>query len=743
MLIALQWQLQALDPTQKIHSFLHEQWGAREGLPEETIAALAITQDGYLWAATMNGLARFDGATAAVLQPGSEGDVAFRSLLASRDGSLWIGSYRGALYHSRPDPFLTLANPRFYLRSQFNGARRPFLASLARDRQGRLLAANRSGMYSIGESDTRIAPRLECAIPAGQADRQKVVHIGSSGTFYVSAPGEGVSSCVSEHWMGLIAPGNDFPDADLLLENRGGGLWMARGPAIWEWPGKKALRKAMELPPEAGVAEVLFEDRHGVLWIGGVGTVCRLAGTNQECRQLSAGQIITAITEDAFGALWLGTNQGNLIRLSQSPFQLTGLSEGLSDVRVHALHRDRTGTLWAGTRNGTLAVVREGRAFHVPFQPATQVQAIADAPFGGVLALSKAGFLHATPNGIRRLPIDVPLHFETQVAMHAAGQEKVYISTGEAVHKLQAPSPRKLSTEIVARLPSVRSMYEDSSGTLWLLSWSNGLAAIHARELRTYHNQPSPSLRWYAMTPVGDDILWLGSNEGLHAFSRKQGKFLGRTRPGSTASVFFICEDAQGMLWLATRTGLVSVPGSSLLRWMQGHAPEPLIQRYGTANGLPTTNFGLATSSPGWQDPDGTIWLASLKGVVRFHPSQLQLRSPVVRITLEQLLVNGEPWNLHQAIAFPAGANTVEFIYAALDLHNPNARQYRYRLEGLDPEWISAGNRRVARYTNLDPGKYRFLVQTAASGESWSGPTLTAELQVTPLFYQTWVFRVA
>ncbi len=739
LLVALQWQSQALEPTQTIHSYAIEQWGTREGLPEESVTALATTQDGYLWAATMNGLARFDGTSAAVIKPGVDGDVATSALLPGQDGSLWIGSYRGVLYHARPDPFLTLANPRFAVRAHLNGARRPYLAAIQRHASGALLVANRSGMYRIPEGQAR--PEQICSAPIGDMDRLRAMHIGRSGRFYVTGPTEGVSTCLSGHWEHLPAPTRAMVASENLLEDREGRLWLTRDGSMWRSGGAGQRWRAIRLPAGLGIIETLFEDTHGSVWAGAAGRFCRIAGDKTECRDLpEPGESVTAATEDRFGAMWFGTNQGRLLRLSQSPFELTGFREGLSDPRVHAVYRDRSGTVWAGTRSTTLAVLRDGKAFDVPSAVRTQVQAIADAPFGGILALSREGMLHATRQGVQRLPVSIPLRLELQVAMLNGRGNTVYVSTGEAVVKMDAPSPSRLSKTTIARIPSVRSMHEDAAGRLWMLSWNAGLAVVEQGAVQMLDAGRGEAVRWYTMLPAGDDVLWLGSNEGLHTFSRRRRKFLGHKKLPGMPSILYLTEDPSGTLWMATRNGLRSAQEEELQRWMEG-GPEPAVRSYGAANGLPSLNFGLGTSSTGWLDRDGTLWLASIKGVVRFHPTGLQPQPGGVRIGLDQLLVNGESWDLQQAISFPAGSNTVEFLYSALDLRDPNARQYRYRMEGMDKEWIAAGSRRVARYTNLSPGRYRFLVQTAAMGGPWGGPTLSVEFTVTPHFYETWPFR--
>ncbi|MBS1826784.1 MAG: response regulator [Acidobacteria bacterium] len=742
VLIAIQCQVLALEPTQSLKSFALEQWGVREGFPEETITSLTVTPDGYLWAGTMNGLVRFDGARATVIQPGANGDVSFRSLLASKDGSLWVGSYRGIVYRGKPDRFLTLANPTFHVKAVLDGGLRPLIPTLRRAPSGTLLAANRSGMYAIGEGAEAKSAMAACAI-SPEAGQPLALHIGGSGKFYASFPGDGVQVCQSGQWRRTATAGTDLRNVEHMLERRNGDLLAAHGSSVWKigLPPAPSVRVFRLLGAGEQVG-AMFEDEEGSLWVGTQGAVCRVTATLEECRALPGeGEAVTAFAEDLSGGVWLGTNQGRLVRLSQSEFHLTGVQEGLTDPRVSAIHRDRNGDLWIGTHGATIAMLRGGRAIEVPFAAGPQVQAVADAPFGGVFLLSRLGLMHATPRGVKKVPAPLRLRFESQVAMSEGRNGMVLISTGEEVVKLHASAPQQVEVSPVAKIPSVRSMFEEEDGSIWMLSWSKGLAVARNGVERSFDAKPPPLLRWYTMTQSGDDLLWMGTNDGLYAFSRKQGRFLGRTRWSKSISTFFVCEDSGGRLWMATRSGLLATPGDELLAWVEGRGPEPFVQHYGSESGLPSINFGLATSSPGWQDEDGTIWLASLKGVVRFHPNRFQSHPASARIGMEQVLVNGKPWDLGKPISLSAGGNTLEFVYTALDLRNPRSRQYRYRLEGMDKSWIVAGDRRVARYTNLEPGQYRFVAQSAVDGTPWGGPALLAEVSVTPRFYQTWLFR--
>ena len=65
-----------------------------------------------------------------------------------------------------------------------------------------------------------------------------------------------------------------------------------------------------------------------------------------------------------------------------------------------------------------------------------------------------------------------------------------------------------------------------------------------------------------------------------------------------------------------------------------------------------------------------------------------------------------------------------------------------YRLEGFDSEWIEAGTRRVAYYTRIPPGRYRFRVMSLNGDGAWSEEGQTLTLVKQPHYYETWWFRV-
>ena len=106
-------------------------------------------------------------------------------------------------------------------------------------------------------------------------------------------------------------------------------------------------------------------------------------------------------------------------------------------------------------------------------------------------------------------------------------------------------------------------------------------------------------------------------------------------------------------------------------------------------------------------------------------------------------MVDRREWPREAPLALPAGSREVEFHYTAPSFVAPDKVLFKYRLEGFDPDWVDAGPRRTAYFTNLAPRNYRFRVKACNSDGLWNEAGAVLELVVEPWFYQTLAFRLA
>jgi hypothetical protein len=162
---------------------------------------------------------------------------------------------------------------------------------------------------------------------------------------------------------------------------------------------------------------------------------------------------------------------------------------------------------------------------------------------------------------------------------------------------------------------------------------------------------------------------------------------------------------------------------------------------YGEADGMRDRECNGADESPGWRMHDGQLWFPTGKGVAAIDPAHLRSsRAPAA--VLEGVRIDGELRRFTTALELAPDSNRIELAYTAPAPQSPPRLHFRYRLEGFDRGWNDAGAARVAQYTNLAPGEYRFVVQAAVDG-TWGTPAALA-FTLEPHFYQTrWFFALA
>lgn len=134
---------------------------------------------------------------------------------------------------------------------------------------------------------------------------------------------------------------------------------------------------------------------------------------------------------------------------------------------------------------------------------------------------------------------------------------------------------------------------------------------------------------------------------------------------------------------------------------------------------------------------DGHLWFANADGISEVTP-------PIPRtshgsdfpVLIEDVVIDRVQHPGQDHIQIPAGARSIEIGYTALTLSSPENVRFRYRLEGIDNDWVNVDSRRLAFYNNLKPGNYKFRVAASAGEEQWREAS-ALNLQQLPFFYQT------
>jgi hypothetical protein len=145
-----------------------------------------------------------------------------------------------------------------------------------------------------------------------------------------------------------------------------------------------------------------------------------------------------------------------------------------------------------------------------------------------------------------------------------------------------------------------------------------------------------------------------------------------------------------------------------------------------------------------WRATDGKLWFTTVRGgVVWVNPEEASAPSAPPPVLVEELRVDGEPVPLRgEKIIIPPGHRQLDFWFTALSFDGGDKARFRYRVDGLDPDWVDVDTRRTLQLRNLLPREYRLRVIACNSEGAWNDQGASVAFVVRPFFYQTLPFRI-
>jgi len=726
-------------------------WGPKEGLPGTGIRAIAQDREGYLWLGTEIGLVRFDGVTFILWDEFWAGDLPRRevtAMLVSRDGTLWVG-YGGEGGITRLTNLNDASGGQVTIFGDGAGLRAAPTTGLAEDRDGTIWASTRLGLYRLAGSHWQRdeTPDLgERPVETVYVDPRGHLLISTAAGIFERRPGDEVFHLVS---MPPVRPGRGIGKSEPVRSisvDAAGRMWFT--DPKYGFAG--ITGRHVVLPDtETGRGGRLFHDSTGHLWVGTRGQGLWRVRYNPESDTLSEeyataltglfGDGVLSIIEDRDGNIWAGTLDG-LNRLTEHearPLTNLGLVRGLenangepwvlsADALMNMTGVDRASPEPADEVRGEIRAVHADEQATLWFEMGRRIHRI---PAGGRAAGAVAG---------PALPEDIDLMTSDRrggLWLHAPARGILHWRDGEVRDGPQMPPD--VSSQRLVWMESLRN------GQLWLSFERGALVAVDPDgRLNDYREDDGLDADVYRTIHEGrDGVVWLGGARGLTRFANGRFSTLRTLNTYSLVALTAIVEDYRGELWIGTRSGIVRLNPEEFEKAISAPT-RPL--RYK----LYEEDHGLA-GNPRWyggrgavRASDGRLWFVTSRGVTVVDPGDPLEEDPPEPLRIGAAVVDGERIAPHPERVLGPGVRTLAIDYSALTLTAPLLTHFRYRLEGFDPEWVEAGTRRQAAYTNLPPGDYRFLV-TASSIEGAWAESVSWPFSIRPMFHQTAQFFVA
>jgi signal transduction histidine kinase/CheY-like chemotaxis protein/ligand-binding sensor domain-containing protein len=771
-----------------------------QGLSQNNVTCILQDRKGFMWFGTQDGLNKFDGYTYTLYRNDPQKSTSLshsyiHTLFEDRQGRLWVGTDAGglSLFDASTETF---SNYR-HIPGLANSLCHNKVMAIAQDGQGYLWVGTAGGGLDRFDPQKKTFThfRHQPANPHSLSqDMVSSVCITPDGSIWVGTSGGGLNRLLPQtntfqHYLHNPADPHSLShnQVNTCFDDSRGQLWVGtEGGGLNRLStgsnGFTRYQPSTGAKPSITHSDIvaLAEDKNKNLWIGtrngGINVLRRdgsfsyYAYDEADSRGLNNGSIY-AIYRDRTGTMWIGTYAGGVNKLDASlpKFKLyqrtrTNINK-LTNNNILSIHQDQQGDLWVGTDGGGVNVLKKGKTAFTSFLHSeglpssigsNYVLAIhADARQriwtgnykGGLTVFDRARETFAQKGNLNPLSISVILEARNGIFWLGTFEEGLirYDPRTEAVTHYRA-NPAQANA---LNYSTITTLWEDRTGNIWMGTEGGGINVFHPGQNRFTHyihtDQITKSLSNNLVTVLFESSagqLWIGTNSGLNRFDAATQTFMAyREADGLPNEVIQgILEDKHGTLWLSTNKGLSAF-----------NPKKATFRNFDVNDGLQGSSFNRMAC---YASSDGQLFFGGLSGLNSFYPDSLRNNPviPPVYITDFQLFNRSVQVQDTQSpliktisetrdITLSYQQSVLSFGFAALNYTLSKSNQYAYKLEGFDTNWIQAGTRRTASYTNLDPGDYVFRVKGSNNDGVWNQTGTFVNLHIIPPFWQTGWFK--
>ncbi|WP_404339422.1 two-component regulator propeller domain-containing protein [Pseudoalteromonas mariniglutinosa] len=726
-----------------LSDYFTETWSTRSGLPHNSINSVAQTADGYLWVATWEGLARFNGRefklftrTEIVGLP----DSGLRSLISQPNGELYIAGARGGISLRKAGRWQTLSSAK------------AMVNHLLKTRSGQLWLALEGQGVVYRQHDSAVEHQVLTDVSAYRLveDQTGTIWAATSDGLYKIRAGKAVK----------VPSSSGLPNTSVytLLLTKSGTLLVGTEQGAWQFNGKRFESINPVLSNQS--ISSLLEDSQGDLWFGTINNgVFRLSELGLEQLDADAGlpaNRILSLLQDREQSIWVGTNAG-LFRLREAPFTNWTKKRGLAGDYIRSILAHSDSSIWVGSSSG-LNRINDNQSVAVQQADNTEplsVLSLAEAENGQVwVGTYTSGLMKVVNNQIFPVKDRTNGLLSNEVrALLFDSKNRLWIGSANGLSTLNEDGQLSVYSKSDGLVGNfIMALSEDSYGNIWI---GTGVgvtlynATTHSFRTLTFPEQFSAE---YAFGFYQDgNTMWMATDRGLIRYHliREEMQLFGREQGLPVDKLFQIVEQDQS-LWLTSNRGVIQVNKAQLNNLLDN--PQTVsnasvsLQIYDEADGMLSAQANGGSNPAATIHQDERLWVATAKGAAVITPKRLkeasQLSLPTV---IEGFFVDGKAIDLPVAgdvLELPAGISRVSFHYAGLSFIMPQRLNYQTQLSGFNNQWLDRSQLTITEYTNLPPGEYTFKVRAGYPNSEWQNNEQTLRFKINSFFWQKMSFKL-
>lgn len=680
-----------LPPAQQFKQYKHQP-GDSSSIPVNILTCLLEDRDGYLWLGTSNRhVLRFDKTTERFVRPIVLGPRNVLDLCLDRLGVLWVGRVGGGLVKVNTKA-LTYSIDQRYTDLYNTKLPHTVVSSLFRDKEDNIW---------YGSWD-KVLYRFN------NATQQEELFRGGADPHSFS---------------------ND--DIQGFAEDASGKIWMAgkyNGLTVYDKKQNQFFNYKYDPAREGTIAgnkvNCVFVDHAGLVWLGTDKGISYCNPAQQSFVQTflpSMGHDITIhdFYKDDQRNLWIGTSDGIFLQPAGSQsFIHRPLQYKRRKLVVSKFFRDTDGTFYIGTDFSLF--IYDPATNEIKLLPNTEN----DRVIYNIIESRIVSIVRDEIEGHPALIVSPYGHFLVYYDL----TDKKWVSRNDTIKQILDKFP--------IRDNLIRKVYKDPSGNIWLATAKMGLGEWKKGtlpQLSYYQNDPFNKMAIsndyiYDIAADTRGNLWITTyGGGLNYFDKSTGQF--HHIEGANNLLEGLQTDAQGNLWMISNGNL--------------HKYDLRLQNFSSFH-LPDLEKSGGVRGSIYKDEAGNMYVGGINYFVAFHPGTVNTVHGEPKVYFTDFKIFNESFSdllsqknirlRHTQNYFTIGFSAPEFSSGQIS--------YSFMLEGFDKDWIEAGDRNFASYSNLDGGDYTFKVRATNKKGNWSQEFASLSIRIIPPFWKRWWFYV-
>lgn len=700
------------------------QWTADSGLPQNSVRGIVQTPDGYIWVATLNGVARFDGIRFTVFNKSNTPGISSNRIVAmvkGAGGDLWLASEDNNLirYHEG----------RFSVLDEATGIRPHSVNALTSDAHdavwvlsdGHIVRWNPSARIfvreSFGDEGTVFNSLWWVGTGFWSQRNGELICVAHGRLQKFSLP----SDLKAESIRG-VAVGGDGVVWVATHDRRFGTLSNGRynvytTPAVTDFINQ--TRRNWKVHISLNFARTLVFPSGG----------------------MDKGITYNILLRDRDENMWVGSEGEGLFRIQSQLIKSLDTTQGLASANVYPVMQSRSGDLWVGSWPAGLTRIRNGQVVSAMTEKdglPGLVTALAEDKDGKLWIGSHNG-VRVLNNGRLSTPALLPASMPVAQAIFPAADGRMLFGTPNGLYVLDGDNSHWMTTREGLATDDVRVIVSDRRGDIWIGGYG-GLTRMRGQELTRWteaEGLPSNNVRSIYQDSAGE--LWVGTYDGGFGWLRNGKWVVFNEERGLSDNGAFQILESQGYFWISSNSGIYRVRRSELVDVEEGRRPRIVTVAYGRADGMLSVECNGGLWPAGAKDEQGRMWFPTQRGVAIVDPSLVQVASKPPQVKIESASIEHKPQSETEEIVLRPGQTNLEIGYTALSYIRPEQITFRYMLDGVDRDWQEVGTRRTAYYSHLPPGEYRFHVAARSSdGVESVGDTAILVRVVPPFYRRSW-----